>query len=266
MSFAFAPSRLSCPQVLTVVFLSLSALGSNAAWALPTYSPGNVSALTNDSVEALLKTIALGADHRAYMPASPLGMIIGLDVGLDVTGINVSDEFRQAMSAAGVSSSIPAFIPIPKLNVTKGLPLGIDLGMTFVGYQHNRILGAQIQWAFLNGAGMAPAAAVRLSQSYVDLFFMKTRVTKLDVLASRRFVYFFEPYVGAGLQVGSGSLDVPVSGPNGLKADVSGNTSFTAIHAFGGMKFNLSFLKLVTEVDRSFVGLTTFGGKFSFGF
>jgi len=243
-----------------------SALGSTSAWALPNYSPGNVSGLTNASVESLLRTIAIGADHRSYMPAAPLGTLIGVDVGLDVTGIHIPDEFRQAMQQAGVSSSIPSVIVLPKLSAFKGLPFGIDVGATYVGYQHNRILGAQIQWAFLQGALLAPAMAVRFSQSYVDLFFMKTRVSKLDWVVSKRLVYLFEPYIGTGLQVGSGSLDVPIGGPNGLQANVSGNTSFTSIHAFGGLKLHLSLIKFTAEVDRSFVGLTTFGGKFSFGF
>jgi len=227
-----------------------SALGSTSAWALPNYSPGNVSGLTNASVESLLRTIAIGADHRSYMPAAPLGTLIGVDVGLDVTGIHIPDEFRQAMQQAGVSSSIPSVIVLPKLSAFKGLPFGIDVGATYVGYQHNRILGAQIQWAFLQGALLAPAMAVRFSQSYVDLFFMKTRVSKLDWVVSKRL----------------GSLDVPIGGPNGLQANVSGNTSFTSIHAFGGLKLHLSLIKFTAEVDRSFVGLTTFGGKFSFGF
>ncbi len=239
---------------------------SSPAWALSSYLPGDLSALTSSGVDSLIKTVAISSDHRAYMPASALGATVGLDVGVEVTAIQLPSDFLSAMAAAGVTSSLPTYLALPKLNFHKGLPRGVDLGFSYVGYQNYKIYGAEVKWAFLRGGMAKPAVAARLSQSYSSLFFMKTRTSKLDLVASKGFALIFEPYVGAGMQVSSGELDVPIGGTTGLNASVSGSSSYTAAHYFVGLPINLTLLKLVTEYDYSSAGVKTFGAKVSLSF
>ena len=106
-----------------LVSASILALSSEA-WALPTFTPGNVSLLNQAGVESLIKTVALGVDHRAYAPATPLPASIGLDVGVDLTGIETPASFKTSMAAAGVGSAVPNYLAIPRLNLHKGCRRG----------------------------------------------------------------------------------------------------------------------------------------------
>ena len=48
----------------------------------------------------------------------------------------------------------------------------------------------------------------------------------MDVVASKTLSWFFDPYVGLGIQFASGDLDVPVGGATGLPVAISGHQSF----------------------------------------
>ena len=61
----------------------------------------NISDLTNAAnshVEALVETLALGGDYKAIHYATPEGLIIGIDAGIEVTAIKIKDEFGKEMT------------------------------------------------------------------------------------------------------------------------------------------------------------------------
>jgi hypothetical protein len=251
--------------------LCLAVLGaSQEAFALTSFTPSNASALTNATVNDLLKTVILGAEHRAYQPATPLGNAFGLDIGIEVTAIQASQDFQDALKLATGKSSIPALIPLPKLNVHKGLPWGLNIGASYVGYQGYRILGGDIQWAFVSPTVIRPTMAIRLGGTYTDLFFMKGRTYKLDFLVSKNLAYLIDPYIGLGYINGSGELNVPLQiqgAPAGLPTSVSGHQSFGTGHFFVGVPLNVLILHLTAEYDYIFTGgVRTFGAKISFAF
>ena len=83
-------------------------------------------------------------------------------------------------------------------------------------------------------------------------------------MASKSLV-LIEPYVGTGLQTWAGDLDV--SGATvGLPANISASQSGATGHVFVGTPLKLLFLHITGELDYSFSGLTTYGGKMSFTF
>lgn len=253
---------------LPFVALFSIALAAPAAQALDDFTPVDVSSMTNDSVAALIKTGAIGGDHRAYMPASSLGVAIGLDFGIDVTAIKTPTEFISAMNqiSGQPTTSIPELIPLPRFNIHKGLPFGIDLGFSYLSYQSlAKMIGGEVKWNFINGGLVKPNVAVRATGNYLNLWFLQTHTYKVDVTASKSFA-IFEPYVGTGLQFWSGDLNVPVTVAQQFPVNVTGHQSGTNPHFYGGMAMKLVFLKLDAEIDYSTAKILTYGGKLSIGF
>jgi hypothetical protein len=251
---------------ILVAALALDALARPAPTEAATqFDPTTLQSLTNQLAESLITQVGITGDHRAFEPASPLGLAIGLDVGVDTTASKMSQSFKDALTTAGVTGSKPDYIVLPRLNVHKGLPLGIDVGFSYVGYQKNSIYAGEAKYAFLRGGVVKPSVAARVSYTSSTLYFMKTHTTKIDVLASKTVGWFLEPYVGTGVQLVSGTVEVPVGVP-GLPATVSASQSKSAMHVYGGLPIKLIFLHLTGEYDYSFTGITTAGLKVSFNF
>ncbi len=249
---------------LLPVLLVGTLLGGRAAWALPDFDAGDVSALTTANIESLIETVAIGTDHRAYMTARPMG-VTGIDAGLEVTLFRVPSAFLDAMTAAGIPTGVPALLPVPRLNLHKGFPLGLDLGFSFVTIQGNRLLGAEIQWAFLRTKPLLPFVALRTSATLSRLYFMNTRTYKADLLASKGMGPLLEPYGGFGLQFSSGDLNVPVGVPGGLQLTVAGQQSSTDPHVFLGLAIKMVLFRVTVEYDYSFAGIQSYGLKASIG-
>jgi len=222
------------------------------------------------NVTGLLKPVALGINHRAMQPAGP-GGVTGFDIGLDVTVITIPTDFTNAMVQAGLAaSSVPGTVPVPKINIHKGLPSDIDVGLTYsssgmigLGADVFSTFGFDIQWAPLSGIGPLPAVAARLSYSSSKLYFINGSAIALDGVVSKNF-YVVEPYAGLGLINWSGSLTLP----NGLTmpAGIASTGGGLAPHFFIGLPLKLMFLKITAELDVNTVFGTTYGGKLSLGF
>jgi hypothetical protein len=244
--------------VLCAALTSVNALAYN-----PTLE--DLSSLNSENIQALLKTVAIGASHRPYMPASPLGAAIGLEIGLDVTAISVPDSFKTAIALASNSapSDVPAVIPLPKLTIMKGLPAGFDVGFSYSSYQsYFRIYGGEVKWALSDGRGARPAIAFRASGNYTHVFFMDTHCWGLDAVVSKNF-YLLEPYAGVGLQRWAGSLALngqPV--PAGLETTASS----TNVQFYAGLPLKMGFFKITPEAAYSTAALLLYGAKFSLSF
>ncbi|MCM2278820.1 MAG: hypothetical protein NDJ89_12160 [Oligoflexia bacterium] len=244
-----------------VVSLALSAAPARAA----SFSLADLTDSSNDSIKSLIETIAIGSDHRAYMSARPLGSTIGFDFGIDLTVINVPTEFINSMAAISntATDGVPTTLFLPRLNFHKGLPFGIDFGVSYIQYQSMaRTLGAELKWAFMRGGAAAPAVAVRASGNWDTLWFLKTSTYKLDVVASKNLI-LIDPYVGAGFQYWSGELQLPAEIPNiGLELSQSGMSP----HFYAGVALKLLILKMTGEYDYSTSGVSTYGLKVSLAF
>src|SRR3954470_18735407 len=91
-------------------------LASATAHAYTDFNPGDLSALSDDNVNQLLKTAAIGTGHRAFQPAGSLGFAPGIDLGIELIGIVIPDNFKNAIALATQtpSSQVPAVLPIPR--------------------------------------------------------------------------------------------------------------------------------------------------------
>lgn len=230
---------------------------ASPAFAITSMTPGSFAALSEELVKTTVESVGIGASHRAMRSATPLGMIIGVDVSGSATLFQVPDDLKAALAAAQVQNA-PSTIPLPRLSIAKGLPFGVDLGFSWIGDGTNSLIGADIQYAFLQGGLALPSVAARVGMNWANIAYIKTRTTAFDVLVSKSLP-IIDPYVGAGYQFVSGSLDAPVGGATGLQ--VSGKASSSAPHLFVGLPIKLFVLKITGEYDYSFAGISTYGLK-----
>lgn len=260
--------RFASMRFVSMALTSAALLVTTQAQAIQNFAPSDISALTESTVESLIETVAIGADHHAYMPAGALG-VTGFDLGIDMTAIQVPAEFKDALVAVGASTQggAPSLIPVPKVSVHKGLPFGVDLGVSYFGLQDYTIIGLDVKYSFLKGSIATPAVAIRGSYNYADLFFMKTRTTTVDLVVSQKIAIFAEPYFGVGYQFFNGDLDTSAAGgSDNLPAGVSTHQSGSQARAYLGVPIKLMILRITPEVTYSFAKVTTYGLKLSVGF
>jgi hypothetical protein len=248
----------------------IAALSSAHAWALSNFTPGDLSGITADTVNTLVQTVALSADHRAYMPATALGSTIGIDLGIDVTAVSIPSQFTNAIELATQASAdqIPSVIPLIRLSAHKGLPFGLDVGFAFSEIPDTSNPGTNIfteyagdlKWTFIKGLAL-PSLAVRGSATYGQIYFMSTHVYDLDLVASKN-LYVIDPYIGLGMQFWNGMIAVP----NGITLPFSNTASGTAFHFYAGVPIKLVFLRITPEIDYTTAGFYSYGAKFSLGF
>ncbi|MGE0614663.1 MAG: hypothetical protein AB7P04_03405 [Bacteriovoracia bacterium] len=233
----------------------ISSLGT-AAHADFTYDPAQLSALTTSLKDAMLKTAGYQTEHRSYRSATPLGVALGLDVGVDVTLVSFSDDFRSALTTVGNSGSNSSSLPLPRLNIHKGLPAGIDLGFSWIAYGGYSLIGFDLQWAFVRSPMLSLAA--RTSYTKAKLSYINSNTLSFDVLGSLP-IGIIDPYLGFGLQTARGSLNFDTG-----TLPISGDGSYAAGHLFFGLPIKLFILKLTAEYNMNFSGYSTYGAKLSF--
>ncbi len=251
--------KLWIPVVLTGFAISTSAR------ALDNYDPNNISQLTNAAAEAMIKTVAVGGAHKAYLSARPLGHVIGLDLGITVEGITLPQEFKDglALVSGTAAASLPSLVPLPKFSLTKGLPGGIDLGVSFIQYTDVfKSFGAAARFGFESPIGLWFGG--QISGNYTKIYFLSTHTYGLDVVASKSFA-LIEPYLGLGVQVWSGDVAWSANAGN-VPVGVSAHQSGTSPHVYFGLPLSLLALKITGQIDYSFAGIMTYGAKFALSF
>ena len=261
--------RNPCARVSSRLLQRLGA--SSQAFAISTISPTDLSGLAFSDISTMIQTVGVAADYHDYMPATALGLLLGFDIGIDGTYLAFPSSVQQR-DRAGLRSVDFAdhfgLLLLPKLNLHKGLPFGIDVGASLSTYSSGgqkvfSSYGGEIKYAFINNMAL-PTVAVRGSYTSNTLYFLSTSTYTFDVVASKNLI-LLDPYVGAGLQFWSGSLTVPTGIPQ-LPASVSANASGSNPHVYGGAMLKLAVLRLDGQLDYSTAGFTTFGGKDSIGF
>jgi hypothetical protein len=227
----------------------------------------NLSNMTQPHLDLLVKSAALGLDHRALMPASPLGIAVGVDVGIETAFMSTPSELETAMTALTGTTGF-SFPPLPRLNAHKGLPWGFDLGYSYIGYQSNSLMGMEVKWAFLQGTLVTPALALRSSYNILTapMLYVSASTLKVDVVVSQSVTPFLTPYVGTGIQYYTGSFESPTSTLGALDASISSSTSGSAFHAYAGLPIHFFIVHMTGEYDYNFSTGGTFIAKVSVGF
>ncbi|MBI3171401.1 MAG: hypothetical protein HYZ32_02280, partial [Hydrocarboniphaga effusa] len=128
--------------------------------------------------------------------------------------------------------------------VTKGLPLGIDVGAfyTTVPDTDVRIYGGELRYAFLEGSALSPAIALRgsyVTVEGIDSFDLKSRA--VDISLSKGFAVI-TPYVGVGYVFGESD---PKGIPSLQKVDVE------ETKAYIGARISLGLFEFTPELGQT---------------
>ncbi len=178
--------------------------------------------------------------YKGLVPAESMG-VTGFDLGIELT------QTKLAKSAAlwnTLTGSDFSNLYVPKLHVTKGLPLDIDIGAFYsaVPTTDIKLYGGELRWAFMPGSTTMPAVAVRgalTKLSGVNQLALDTK--SLDVSISKGFA-MLTPYAGIG-KVWTNSTPDAATGFSG--------ESFSQNKFFAGANLNLGTTNFALEFDKT---------------
>ena len=228
-------------------------------------------------VKALVGLIAFGTQHRPYEPATPLGLVLGLDFSLEVTLFKIPDDLFNSLSATGAPAASPLpSLPIAKLHLHKGFGDFVDLGGSIFYLPQTWVVGSDLKIVVLQGEE-GPTFAARFCYTYTSLTFngisMSTHTYSPQFLMSRQ-MEFADPYLGTALELATGSANATVNVP----VDTAGTTVPVALstpsvwvygaYAFGGVSLRIprSGLRVTLEGSYNTAGTSTMGTKIGFTF
>ena len=199
------------------------------------------------------ENLAAATHYKAITPAEPLGLL-GIDIGLAISATKLDKTLFDLASAGDYDISA---IIVPRLQIHKGLPFGLDVG-AFIAMAPGsdiKLMGAEIRYAILSGGIALPALGVRATISKlqgVDELSLDSKGLELTV--SKGFLVF-TPYAGIGI-IRTNST------PNGVP-EISSET-FDQKKLYAGLNINLG-LNFTLEADRT-GDYTTFSLKGGFRF
>ncbi|MDP2762876.1 MAG: hypothetical protein Q8O64_21160 [Sideroxyarcus sp.] len=221
----------------------LLVLTATLAFAQPALA-GNIDISALGGVQSDFRNVSedLGSalSYKGVAPAESLG-ITGFDLGLEVTQTSLAQSAAlwQALSGNDISN-----LYVPKLHVTKGLPLDIDIGAFFstVPSTGIKLYGGELRWAFMPGSTTMPAVAVRGSLTKLSGVNQLSLNTKgLDFSISKGFA-MFTPYAGIGKVWTTSTPDAATS---------LSEESFSQNKLFVGANLNLGLTNLAAEYDKT---------------
>lgn len=176
-------------------------------------------------------------------PAETLG-VTGFEAFAEASYDDAFDE--EPFFAGAVDGDLDGgFLSVARAGLRKGLPGHVDLGLS-VGQAIGtdlRFATAEVQWAFLDGGALSPAAALRITATRSqgsDAFTLDQ--AGLEVLASKGFP-LLTPYIGAGLVASRARLD-----RSGSLSDLS-ETELQPV-AYAGLRFSLLIPKITAEIEH----------------
>ena len=209
---------------------------------LPSVSMGgdidNISGLLQAEFKDLTADLGAALSYKAIRPAEPMGSL-GFDIGFEVTSTSLeSDAFETATSGDATSNQLL----VPKLHVSKGLPLGFDIGAFYTAVPSSNIglVGGELSYALFEGGTLMPAVSVRGTFSRltgVDELDLTTKGLELSV--SKGFA-FFTPYAGIG------QVWIDSETNTGLEDE-----SLTKNKYFLGINFNLGLVNFAAETEQT---------------
>jgi hypothetical protein len=217
--------------------LLTAGLAAAPAWAQEIDQLQNV---VQGEFRLLSEDLGAALSYHAQTPAEPLGLT-GFDIGLGVTATRIENtEILQRVT----SDDSDTTLYVPTIRLHKGLPLGIDVGLSYAAVPGSNIryTGGELRYALLEGGVASPAIAVRGSitkLSGVDQLSLDTR--GLDVSISKGFAVF-TPYAG----IGRVWVESDPRGTAGLVTE-----KFSLTKAFVGVGMNLAVLNVNLQADKT---------------
>jgi hypothetical protein len=227
-------SRRFRPELLLLLSL-LAALPAAASWEV------NGDA-TPEDFRAFHRRFSSDAYFYPRHGAAPLGLV-GFEAYVDATYDKGFDD--ESFNTTAVTGDYTGgFLSIARVGVRKGLPGGIDLGLSYGKALGGdvKLLSAEIQYAIAKGGLVSPALSIRVTGTRT----LDAKAYDLDqygaeVLLSKGFTVV-TPYVGVGVVYSRGSLESP------LGFTLKETTTRPVIYA--GATLSLLVPKIHIEVEK----------------
>jgi len=188
----------------------------------------------------LSEDLGSALSYKAISPAESMG-VTGFDVGVELTSTKLAKSGPKWKTLTGTDMSN---VYVPKLHVTKGLPLNIDIGAfaSTIPTTGINLFGGELKYAVLPGSVAMPAVAIRGALTKLSGVKQLTLDTKsLDVSVSKGFA-MFTPYAGIGQVWVNSTPDAAL----GLKSE-----SFTQTKTFVGGNLNFGLTNFAAEYDKT---------------
>ncbi len=157
----------------------------------------NLGSLGQTDFKLLSKDLGSALGARALSSGEPPGLT-GFDIGLSVTGSGL--KHPEIWQSATTSADAPGTLLTPRLQVSKGLPAGFDIG-AFIGAVPDttiHLLGGELGYSIATGHLASPSLSVRGTFSRlagVDQLDLDTTGVELSISQG---VSVFTPYAGVG--------------------------------------------------------------------
>lgn len=197
----------------------------------------NLASLSQAQFRDLAHDLGAALSYKGVIPATPLG-VIGFDLGVAASATRV--EHSDLLARAGNRAS--DVIYVPKLQLSKGLPWGLDIG-AFVGVASNidaPVAGADLRWAIVDDQLALPAVALRAAATRAgDVGGLRLSTASADLLVSKRLAVA-TPFAGVGL----------VQTRARYEGAALAQESFNRTRYFAGLNLNLVLLNLAVEAER----------------
>lgn len=198
----------------------------------------NVGSLLQTEFKDLTADLGAALSYKAIRPAEPMGSL-GFDIGFEVSSTSLESN---ALETATSGDATESDLLVPKLHVSKGLPLGFDVGAFYTSVPDSNIglIGGELSYALFEGGTISPAVSIRGTFSRltgVDELDLTTKGLELSV--SKGFA-MFTPYAGIGQVWVDSSTNV------GLEDE-----SLTKSKYFLGINFNLGLVNFAAETEQT---------------
>jgi len=182
----------------------------------------------------------------------------GIRLGLQMLFVP-TDSLRRLGNKDG---SMPGITPIPRISLTKGLPLNMEVNLNFFPFESINAVntyGGQLKWNFLHEVDSYFAGAMYVGYSWFSAFekSYSGQGVEFGVVASKDYVRL-KPYAGLGMVVSKGEVEISLA---------SGSTSTIwalGSHAYVGVEIETPLVLAAQISLRNLYlhGAIMVGGRF----
>lgn len=244
-------------RLLSRALIVAGALAATAAPAHATFDINTLEALSQPEFRALSADLGAALSYKGMNWGEQYGLL-GFEAGLVVAGAKLNDP--ELLRKASLGDDAPSSLPMLNARIFKGLPYGLDVGVTLgiVLRSGVRNVGGELRWLAIEDSKDSLPMSLRISGTrLVKSDQLELRTLGVDVSTYKQFG-MFTPYVGGGFVLTKSEHDAAMPA---LRPE-----SITQKKLFVGVNVKLiDLINILVEVDRT--GSTYTGGaKISLGF
>ena len=208
-------------------------------------SAANISTLQSvaqPKFRILSEDLGSALSYKPLAPAEPLG-VTGFDLGLVVSSTDISRSSQIWSKATGNGEAISK-VYVPKLQISKGLPLNLDVAAFYskIPSTNISVVGGELRYAIIGGGVAMPAVSIRGAITKLKGVTQLALDTKsVDISVSKGFT-MLTPYAG----VGRVWVDSTPSSDTGLSEE-----KFKQSKVFVGANLNFGLFNMALEGDKT---------------